>query len=249
MVQTDEERKQRKNAQTAKWQKSERGKKSHLQSSEKYRKKNPEKCSRASMSSHRKKPEYYKQYVDDWNKKNPDKIREKSLKYRLLHLDKVRESNRIRQNKKRAEDPEAYKKYMQHYRKINAEFIKSQKEKWNKKNPTSSNSEMTKYRRDHEMCEWLYCEEYDILQVHHILPTFEYPELIEGNYHGGLENNLICYCPFHHYAYHFISGIKKNSQKHRSATSLLWWRVEKWAKKNKISLEDLEIELTQMIRN
>ena len=106
---------------------------------------------------------------------------------------------------------------------------------------------MTKYRRTHRECEWSYCEQIMPLHVHHILSVHKYPEYIDGNYHGRIKNNFICFCPFHHFAYHYTYSTKRNDKKHEQAPGLLWFRVEKWANDNKISFDVLEIELAQML--
>ena len=119
--------------------------------------------------------------------------------------------------------------------------------KWYDKNPQSSTPIMTKYRQSHNECEWSYCEQIKPLQVHHILPRFKFPQYVDGDYHGGIENNFICYCPFHHFAYHHVYYTKRNVLNHKRAAQLVWTRVERWANNNKISFEDLEIELAQML--
>ena len=40
---------------------------------------------------------------------------------------------------------------------------------------------------------------------------------------------------------------KRNDKKHQNATRLLWSQVLQWTDSNKISIEDLEIELSQML--
>jgi hypothetical protein len=97
------------------------------------------------------------------------------------------------------------------------------------------------------MCEWSYCEQIKSLHVHHILPKHKYSEYVDGDYHGRTGNNFICFCPFHHFAYHYAYATKRNDKKHQSALSLLWARTEWWAKDNKISIEDLELEIAQII--
>jgi hypothetical protein len=118
--------------------------------------------------------------------------------------------------------------------------------KYYEKNPQAQTPEMAKYRRSHRECEWSYCEQTKSLHVHHILSQSKYPEYVDGDYHGQLGNNLICYCPFHHFAYHYVYSIKRNVKKRGNPVALLWVRVERWVNDNKISFEDLEIELAQM---
>ena len=99
----------------------------------------------------------------------------------------------------------------------------------------------------HKECEWSYCEQNTSIHVHHILALNKYPESADGNYHGGVGNNFISYCPFHHYAYHFVHSTKRNDKTYRGTLDLLWANTEKWAEKNKIQVEDFEIELAQML--
>jgi hypothetical protein len=105
---------------------------------------------------------------------------------------------------------------------------------------------MLEYRKVHRECEWSYCDQIKPLHVHHILPQHKYPEYVDGDYHGRIGNNFICFCPFHHFAYHYAYANKRNDRKHKSALTMLWFQTERWAKNNKISIEDLEIELAQM---
>ena len=105
---------------------------------------------------------------------------------------------------------------------------------------------MSLYYRSHRECEWSYCEQNKSIHVHHILPQHKYPEYIDGNYHGGIGNNFICYCPFHHFAYHYAHSTKRNDRKHQGTLAMMWFQAEQWANNNKISIEDLEIELAQM---
>ena len=99
---------------------------------------------------------------------------------------------------------------------------------------------MTEYRRSHRMCGWSGCDQSKSLHVHHILPLNKYPEYIDEKW------NFICYCPFHHFAYHYTFSVSRNDNRHRNALHMLWANTEKWALKNKISIDDLEIELDQM---
>ena len=95
------------------------------------------------------------------------------------------------------------------------------------------------------MCEWLSCDR-DSAEVHHILPQFKYPEYMDGDYHGRIGNNLICYCLFHHYAWHYAYATNRNNKKHKKLLSFMWNKVKRWANDNKIPIEDLEIELELM---
>ena len=106
---------------------------------------------------------------------------------------------------------------------------------------------MSLYYRSHRECEWSYCEQIKSLHVHHILSQHKYPEYTDGNYHGRIGNNFICFCPFHHFAYHYSYSTKRNDKIHESALSMMWFQAERWANDNKISIEDLEIEIAQML--
>ena len=106
---------------------------------------------------------------------------------------------------------------------------------------------MREYRRSHRECEWSDCDKNTLLHVHHILPKHKYPKYIDGDYHGRVGNNFICFCGFHHFTYHYTYATKRNDKKHQNATRLLWAQVLQWADSNKISIEDLEIELSQML--
>ena len=99
---------------------------------------------------------------------------------------------------------------------------------------------MTEYRRSHRVCGWSGCDQSKSLHVHHILPLNKYPEYMDEKW------NFICYCPFHHFAYHYTFSVSRNDNRHRNALHMLWANTEKWALKNKISIDDLEIELDQM---
>ena len=170
-------------------------------------------------------------------------MREKQKQYFIENIEKVRERKRRWQKA----NPEKIKKY----REDNAEYIRSQRKKYREKNPYSATKEMTSYRRKHKKCEFGYCmwSETKTLHVHHILPKFKYPESINGNYNGRIGNNFISYCPFHHLAYHYSYANKRKDQKHENALGMLNRNMEDWALKNKISIEDLDLELTQLIRN
>ena len=106
---------------------------------------------------------------------------------------------------------------------------------------------MTAYKRKHRVCEWGYCDNKKSMNVHHILPVFKYPEFKDGTYHGKKDSNFISYCPFHHFAYHYVYSSKRNNFKHGNSANLLWSRIEIWAEINKISMEDIEIEISQMM--
>ena len=101
---------------------------------------------------------------------------------------------------------------------------------------------MKKYRRSHRDCEWSGCDR-SSGHVHHILPQFKYPEYLDGDYHGRVGNNFICYCVFHHYAYHYGRATIRKEKEHKKFLSFLWAQVELWAEKNKIPINALETEL------
>ena len=175
-----------------------------------------------------------------WAKENPEKVREAKKKYAR-------------------ENPEKTKESTKKYAKSHPEEVREMHRRWSKKNPSANTMEMTKYRRKHKECEWSngICkslnEQKKLPEVHHILPKHKYPKYIDGDYNGrdGLDfarkgNNFICYCSFHHYAYHFVYASKRNNKKHESAFRLLQYNLEKWINANKISYEDLMIELARM---
>ena len=178
-----------------------------------------------------------KEATRNWQEKNLDRFRELRIKWQQSHPNWARDYN----IKRRREKPE---------------LIKSYKRKYYRKNPSSQTEIMTKYRRSHKECEWLSSKQnwidnigsdFKSLHVHHILPKFRYTECIDGDYHGRIGNNFICYCPFHHYAYHFVYSTIRNDKKHQLALGMLWTNAKKWADNNKISIEDLEIELAGML--
>ena len=235
------------------------------------RRKNPEK-DRTYQKNHRKKyPEKVREYGKKGSRKYflkyPEKVRERNSEYRVKNREKTREYGREhykenreiileRTKKDRVENPEKYRKWGRNYRKKhpekirewvekNREVVRATKRKSAKKHPRADTPIMTKYRRSHRVCEWSYCDSTSV-QVHHILPQFKYRDYIDGNYHGRIGNNFICYCPFHHFAYHFAYSTNRNDKGHQKFLPLIWLAVEQWASDNKISIEDLEIELAQM---
>ena len=178
-----------------------------------------------------------------WQKENPEKNRESSRKWNKDNREKANKNWR----KWREENLEKERKRNREWQKDNPELSKTYQQNWREKNPRANTTEMTKYRNSHRECEWSYCEQIKLLHVHHILSQRKHPEHVDGNYHGRLGNNFICYCPFHHFAYHYTYSITRNDRKHQHALQMLWFRVEQWANNNKISIEDLEIELAQML--
>ena len=154
------------------------------------------------------------------------------------NLEKIKEYKRMYREK----NPEKIRKW----REENPELVKAHKKKSYEKNPQANTEDMTKYRRSHRECEWSFCEQIKPLHVHHILPKYKHPKYIDGNYHGRIGNNFICYCPFHHFAYHFVYANKRNDTKHEKALGMIWANVELWASRNQISIKDLRDELAQM---
>ena len=217
---SDEERKKRKKESNKKWYKKNR--KKIIKKARKWDVENPKKA---------------KERKQKWQEENREKTRESERKYRGKNPKKEKE----RKRKYREEHPEIHRKWQ----KENPELIKAYKKKYREKNPTAHTKEMTKYRRSHRKCEWSSCGHHSVY-VHHILSQYKYPKYKDGNYHGRVGNNFICYCPFHHFAYHYTYSTKRNNKKHQKALSFLWYGVEQWANANKISIEDLEIELDQM---
>mgnify|MGYP000524766711 CR=1 FL=1 len=167
--------------------------------------------------------------------KNIEKQRVRGKRYR----EENREKNRIRH--KKYTESERGKEVKIKWRANNRELIGAYAKKSRKKNPRADTEIMKIYRRSHRECEWSYCEQIKPLHVHHILPLNKYPEYMDEKW------NFICYCPFHHFAYHYVYSTKRNNKKHKVVLPRLWWNVEQWADKNKISIEDLEIELAQML--
>ena len=177
-----------------------------------------------------------------WREKNREKHRESSRKWNKDNREKANKNWR----KWRQENLEKKRKMDREWQKDNPELSKIYQQRWREKNPRANTTEMTKYRNSHRECEWSDCEQIKPLHVHHVLSQRKHPEYVDGNYHGQIGNNFICYCPFHHFAYHYTYSTKRKDMKHKIMLDLLWFGVEQWAKGNKISMEDLEIELAQM---
>ena len=178
-----------------------------------------------------------------YQQKNPEKTREHSKKWRNENPEKAREANR----KWRKNNPEKVLQAVRNWQKKNPDLVQTYSKRSQEKNPQANTKLMTKYRRSHRECEWSYCEQIKSLHVHHILSQKKYPEYLDGNYHGQIANNFICYCPFHHFAYHYAYSTNRNDMKHQNALGLLWFRVEQWADDNKIPSEDLKTEVAQML--
>ena len=169
-------------------------------------------------------------------KENPEKDLERSRKWQRANPEKYRESLKKSRLKNIEKHRERFKKWYEE----NREYSKARSRKYTEKHPRAQTEIMTEYRRSHRMCGWSGCDQSKSLHVHHILPLNKYPEYIDEKW------NFICYCPFHHFAYHYTFSRCRNDNNHRNALHLLWANTEKWALKNKIAIEDLEIELDQM---
>ena len=199
----------------------------------KYREANPEKfeayytnrdidkLNEAKRRRYKENPEKDLERSRKWQRANPEKYRESIKKSRLKNIEKVRER---------------FKKWYEE----NKEYSKARSRKYTERHPRAQTEIMTEYRRSHRMCEWSGCDQSKGLHVNHILPQNKYPEYVDE------KSNFICYCPFHHLAYHSTYSTTRNDKKHQNALTLIWFQVEQWANNNKISIEDLEIELTQM---
>ena len=175
--------------------------------------------------------------------KNIEKQRVRGKRYR----EENREKNRIR-HKKYAES-ESGREVHRKWRADKPELIRYYANKSRRKNPRAD-TEITKiYRRSHRDCEWSGCDR-SSGTVHHILPQFKYPAYVDGDYHGRVGNNFICYCVFHHHAYHYARAIIRKEKKHNKLLSFLWsgsdTSVTGWAEENKIPINALEIELELM---
>ena len=175
-----------------------------------------------------------------------DERKEKKREYHAEYYKKNREQQLERVRKSKKKNPEPNREAARRFAKANPELVKSYKTKYYEKNPPAQTEKMSKYRRSHRECEWSDCKQIKSLHVHHILSKHKYPEYVDGNYHGLIGNNFICYCPFHHFAYHYAYSTNRNDKGHQKFLPLIWLAVEQWASDNKISIEDLEIELAQM---
>jgi len=230
-------------------------KKRKIESQRKYAEKNYEEIKKKHVVYREKHREELKESGRKWKAEHLERSREIARNYIRNNPEKARESRRKYEKKypekKRAKWRRLYQNNIEKYRerarkyyyknpekagkwaKENPELAKAYQKKYYKKNPPADTQEMTKYRRSHRECEWSYCEQVESLHVHHILAKHKHP-------------NFICYCPFHHFAYHSTYSTTRNDKKHQNALHLIWFKVEKWADANKISIEDLEIELAQM---
>jgi len=127
-------------------------------------------------------------YVKDWNKNNPNKLRKYQQKYDNTHRAARREKDKL-------------------FRKNNPNYQKE----WRKDNPRSSRDYSIELqvamnnvrKRDKNTCQWQGCalthREVPI-HVHHIFPRNEYPDL------ELIEQYMICYCLNHHGQWHRYRG-------------------------------------------
>ena len=172
-------------------------------------------------------------------KENPEKDLERSRKWQRANPEKYRESLKKSYRKNIEKHRERFKKWYEE----NIEYSKARSRKYTEKHPRAQTEIMTEYRRSHRMCGWSGCDQSKSLHVHHILPKFKYPEYLDGDYHGRIGNNFICYCVFHHYAYHYGRAKIRKEKAHKKLLSFLWKHVSDWAEENKIPINALETEL------
>ena len=168
-----------------------------------------------------------------WDKKNPTRRREYGQAYKKTEKGKKSNERYYKSEKGK----EANKKW----KKGNTELVKGYRKKYLSTHPQAQTLEMTKYKQSHRECEWSGCVRTKSLHVHHILPKFNYPKYVDGDYHGKIAGNFICFCPLHHYAYHLLST--KKDTRHKKGLPMIWDTVVKWAHKNKIPIEDVIAEL------
>ena len=171
---------------------------------------------------------------------NIEKERARGKKYREKNPEKIH----IKQKKYR--ESERGKEYLKAWRASNPDSIDGYAKKYRKKNPRASTEIMQKYRRSHRECEWSSCDRASA-EVNHILPQFKYPEYVDGDYHGRAGNNFICYCLFHHHAYHYAYAANRNDKTHKKLLAFMWNKVKLWAEENKIPINALETELNIML--
>ena len=141
---------------------------------------------------------------------------------------------------------EEFKEKSKKWAEKNPELVKSYKKRYQKKNPPAQLPSMTEYKKTHRKCEWQKPLHAGTIHVHHILSQHKYPKYVDGNYHGRIANNFICFCAFHHFAYHNAYATRRNDKKHEKPKYLLWGQVLQWAYSKKISIKDLEDEVSQL---
>ena len=248
---------------TRKWEKTEKGRDSHKKAQRKYSKTEKAKKKSRRWAKTEKAKKATRKYIQSEKGKASTRkynLSEKGLeakkRYHQSEKGKTARAKAVRNwtgsekakiVMQRYHQSEKGKERDRKWQQENHEYLLGYKRKYRERHPVAHTKEMTKYRGSHRVCEWSYCDQIKPLHVHHILSQHKYPKYVDGNYHGRIANNFICFCPFHHFAYHFPYATTRNDKKHKSALGLLWFRTEKWADNNKISIEDVEIELAQMI--
>ena len=138
-----------------------------------------------------------KKCQDKYNK--TDKCREKARRHYWKHRDEILEKNRG--NPVKLDSKIKYNK---------SEKGKASHTRYRKNNPPEIdnleyNTRRQCKKRDHHVCQWDGCSEYQRLHAHHILKKSDYPEF------QYLLCNLITYCPFHHYLDHIQNGEIKDA--------------------------------------
>jgi hypothetical protein len=271
-VLTDDERKKRRKESKRKYLVTKKGRETNRIYAEKWRKKNPKRSKEIASKSYNKDIESSREKQRKRRSENLERARERSRKsYRKASqnpawLEERNEYNRKRYNENREKERARGKRYrvknsektrIRHkkynesesgkevhrkWRANNRETIRSYGKKSRKKNPRADTEIMKIYRRSHRNCEWSGCDR-SSGHVHHILPKFKYPEYLDGDYHGRVGNNFICYCAFHHHAYHYARATIRKEKRHKKLLSFLWKMVSDWAKENKITINALETEL------
>ena len=219
-----------------------------------YRKKNYEEIIKRERKDRVENPEKYRKWSRSYRKNNPEKIRRNLNKWREANHEKLIAWSR----RYRREHPESDKEYYQKNIEVskekskkwaekNPELVKSYKKRYQKKNPPAQLPSMTEYKKTHRKCEWQKPFHAGTIHVHHILSQHKHPKYKDGNYNGRIANNFICFCSFHHFAYHNAYATTRNDKKHEKPTHLLWGQVLQWAYSKKISIEDLQDEVTRML--
>jgi len=183
--------------------------------------------------------ERIKETQDKWREANHEKIISWSRRYRREHPESDKEYYQ--------KNIERIKEKQKKWAEKNPELVKSYKKRYQKKNPPAQLPSMTEYKKTHRKCEWQKPIHAGTLHVHHILSKHKYPEYMDGDYHGRIANNFICFCSFHHFAYHNAYATTKNDKKHEKSRRLLWGQVLQWAYSKKISIEDLQDEVERML--
>jgi len=207
----------------------------------KWRETNYEKYLEIKRESYRKMSQdpAWREKINKRNRKlyheNIERERARGKKYREKNSEKIH----IKQKKFR--ESERGQEYLQKWRASNPDAIRGYAKKYRKKNPRASTEIMQEYRRSHRECEWSSCDRASA-EVNHILPQFKYPDYVDGDYHGRTGNNFICYCLFHHHAYHYGFATNRKEKTHKKLLAFMWNKVKLWAKENKIPIKALEIE-------